>query len=101
MYGEGRLLGGTLVIGPGDTGVVYDFREVEFGDIVPIEKVVAAVKTIGNEDYAKTAAAKRKLAVASRNRLLYEDETAASNQSQRDDIDISQLDTTVRFCSVG
>ena len=44
LKGEGRLLGGVLVIGPGETGVVYDYREKEFGDHAPVEEVVAAVK---------------------------------------------------------
>jgi hypothetical protein len=30
--GEGRLLGGLLVIGAGDSGIVFEHREKVFGD---------------------------------------------------------------------
>ena len=60
MKGEGRLLGGVLVVGPGETGVVYDYREKEFGDHAPVEEVVEAVEKIGNADYSSTDAMKKR-----------------------------------------
>lgn len=32
MKGEGRLLGGLFVLGPGDLGILLEHRESEFGD---------------------------------------------------------------------
>jgi len=46
LDGEGRLLGGLFVIGPGDQGILYEYRESEFGDHAPLEEVMAAVKKI-------------------------------------------------------
>lgn len=46
MDGEGRLLGGLFVIGPGEQGILYEYRESEFGDHAPKEEVLAAIKKI-------------------------------------------------------
>jgi len=44
--GEGRLLGGVLVIGPGTQGVIFDYREKEFGDHPDPQEVLKAARTI-------------------------------------------------------
>jgi len=46
MEGEGRLLGGLLVIGPGDTGVLFEHREEVWGDHADREKVLEACKSL-------------------------------------------------------
>jgi len=46
MKGEGRLLGGVYVIGPGDSGVLFEHRESEFGDHANLTDVMEAVKSI-------------------------------------------------------
>jgi len=46
MEGEGRLLGGLLVIGPGDKGVVFEHREEVWGDHADPNKVLEAVKKL-------------------------------------------------------
>lgn len=46
MDGEGRLLGGVYVVGPGDQGVVYEYREGEWGDHAPLHDILAAARTI-------------------------------------------------------
>lgn len=43
MKGEGRLLGGVLVVGPAKTGVVFEHREKEFGDHANTKDVLDAV----------------------------------------------------------
>jgi len=44
--GEGRILGGLFVVGPGDQGILYEYREAVFGDHAPLEEVMAAAKEI-------------------------------------------------------
>ena len=44
MKGEGRLLGGVFVIGPGEEGVVFEHRESEFGDHANLTDIMDAVK---------------------------------------------------------
>lgn len=44
--GEGRLLGGVYVLGPGERGVVYEHRESEWGDHADPEAVVAAAEAL-------------------------------------------------------
>ncbi|CAL8256234.1 unnamed protein product [Lota lota] len=46
MIGEGFILGGVFVIGPGDQGILLEHREKEFGDKVNIADVLEAVKRI-------------------------------------------------------
>lgn len=46
MNGEGFILGGVFVIGPGEQGVLLEHREKEFGDKVNIEWVLEAAKKI-------------------------------------------------------
>jgi len=46
MKGEGRLLGAVYVIGPGDSGVLFEHRESEFGDHANLTDVMEAVKSI-------------------------------------------------------
>lgn len=45
LNGEGLIMGGLLVMKPGDKGVQYQFQERNFGDHAPIEDVIAAAKT--------------------------------------------------------
>lgn len=42
--GEGRLLGGVFVIGRGDTGVLLEHRESEFGDHANHTDIITAVQ---------------------------------------------------------
>jgi len=49
MQGEGRLLGGVLVVGPKDTGILYEHREEVWGDHADLEEVVAVVKKAQDE----------------------------------------------------
>ncbi|GLD65065.1 redox-regulatory protein FAM213A-like isoform X1 [Lates japonicus] len=46
MNGEGFILGGVFVIGPGDQGILLEHREKEFGDKVDTADVLEAVKKI-------------------------------------------------------
>uniref|UniRef100_A0A3P8V3H4 Peroxiredoxin-like 2A n=1 Tax=Cynoglossus semilaevis TaxID=244447 RepID=A0A3P8V3H4_CYNSE len=45
--GEGFILGGVFVIGPGDQGILLEHREKEFGNKVKPADILAAVKKIG------------------------------------------------------
>uniref|UniRef100_A0A3B4A763 Peroxiredoxin-like 2A n=1 Tax=Periophthalmus magnuspinnatus TaxID=409849 RepID=A0A3B4A763_9GOBI len=49
MNGEGFILGGVFVIGPGNQGILLEHREKEFGDRVDIADVLEAVKKIAPE----------------------------------------------------
>jgi len=46
MQGEGRLLGGVFVLGPGKTGVTFEHRESEFGDHANLTELMDSVKTL-------------------------------------------------------
>ncbi|OWF37831.1 hypothetical protein KP79_PYT06030 [Mizuhopecten yessoensis] len=46
MDGEGRLMGGVFVIGPGNQGILYQHQEQEFGDIADLEEVLKAIRNI-------------------------------------------------------
>ena len=46
MLGEGRLLGGLYVVGPGTHGVVYRFDEPQPGVYAPDEEVLRAVESL-------------------------------------------------------
>ncbi|KAL5019243.1 hypothetical protein ScPMuIL_004965 [Solemya velum] len=46
MEGEGRLLGGVFVIGPGDQGILFHHEEKEFGDHADINQVLQAAKRV-------------------------------------------------------
>eukprot|EP00296_Roombia_truncata_P001657 JP437469.1.p3 GENE.JP437469.1~~JP437469.1.p3 ORF type:complete len:86 (+),score=2.70 JP437469.1:209-466(+) len=46
LDGEGRLLGGLLVVGPGNTGVVYEYHENVFGDHADPQVVLNVTKRI-------------------------------------------------------
>ncbi|CAH1794450.1 unnamed protein product [Owenia fusiformis] len=46
LKGEGRLLGGCYVIGPGDQGILYQHQENSFGDTSNTTEVLEAVKKI-------------------------------------------------------
>lgn len=47
MKGEGWVLGGVLVIGPGDQGILYEHLEEKVADRCDIEKVMEAVAKVG------------------------------------------------------
>ncbi|KAJ0067139.1 hypothetical protein NL108_012841 [Boleophthalmus pectinirostris] len=49
MNGEGFILGGVFVIGPGNQGILLEHREKEFGDKVDIADVLEAVQRIAPE----------------------------------------------------
>jgi len=44
MEGEGRLLGGLLVVGPGDQGVIFEYKEEVWGDHADLKDVLEACK---------------------------------------------------------
>uniref|UniRef100_A0A0B7B8W8 Peroxiredoxin-like 2A n=1 Tax=Arion vulgaris TaxID=1028688 RepID=A0A0B7B8W8_9EUPU len=46
MKGEGRILGGVFVIGPGSQGIIFEHREKEFGDYADTTEVLKAVEKI-------------------------------------------------------
>jgi len=46
LDGDGTLLGGVYVIGPGDTGILYEHRERDFGDHFDEEELLQAVEKI-------------------------------------------------------
>lgn len=46
MAGEGRILGGVYVVGPGEQGILFEHREKEFGDYANLTAVMDAVKQI-------------------------------------------------------
>jgi len=50
LKGEGRLLGGVLVIGKGDQGVLADFREEVWGDHADLDAVFEAARKINGFD---------------------------------------------------
>lgn len=45
MKGEGRLLGGVFVVGAGDSGVLLEHRESEFGDHANMTAILDVVKS--------------------------------------------------------
>ncbi|CAL1540618.1 unnamed protein product [Lymnaea stagnalis] len=47
LKGEGRILGGVFVIGSGDSGIIMEHREHEFGDYANLTQVLAAAMKIG------------------------------------------------------
>lgn len=49
LKGEGRLLGSTVVVGPGEQGILFEYHEQEFGDHAPISDIADAVRKIKNE----------------------------------------------------
>lgn len=49
LKGEGFVLGGVYVIGPGQQGVLLEHREMEFGDKVNPSDVLQAVRLIQTE----------------------------------------------------
>ena len=46
LKGDGTILGSTLVIGPGDQGILFEYRSAEFGDHADPEDVLSAAKKI-------------------------------------------------------
>lgn len=46
LKGEGLLLGGVFVIGPGQSGIYYQHHEMEFGDHANLTEVLEAVQRI-------------------------------------------------------
>ena len=48
LHGDGTLLGSTLVVGPGNQGVVFQYRSAEFGDHADPKDVLAAAKQIAS-----------------------------------------------------
>ena len=46
FVGDGTLLGGVFVIGPGDTGIIFEHREKFWGDYVNTSDVLQAVEKI-------------------------------------------------------
>ncbi|KAK0151685.1 Redox-regulatory protein FAM213A [Merluccius polli] len=49
VFGEGFILGGVYVLGPGQQGIMLEHREIEFGDKVNILDVLKAARRIPKE----------------------------------------------------
>lgn len=49
VFGEGFILGGVYVLGPGQQGIMLEHRETEFGDKVNLLDVLKTVKRIPQE----------------------------------------------------
>ena len=49
MEGDGTLLGASLVLGPGDQGIVFQYQASEFGDHAPLQNITAAVDSIASD----------------------------------------------------
>lgn len=47
--GDGTLLGSSLVVGPEDQGILYQYRSKEFGDRADVEDILKAVETIRSD----------------------------------------------------
>ncbi|KAG5176576.1 peroxiredoxin-like protein [Tribonema minus] len=55
--GEGRLLGGLLVVGKGDEGVLFEHREKAFGDHASMDDILAACrKAVGKAPVENSSA---------------------------------------------
>ena len=50
LDGEGRILGGVFVVGPGKQGILLDHKEKEFGDKVDLKDVRAAILRMKSSD---------------------------------------------------
>lgn len=46
MKGEGWVMGGVLVVGPGEQGILYEHVEAKVGDRCDIDQVMEAVQKI-------------------------------------------------------
>ncbi len=46
LKGDGTLLGGTMVIGTGDQGILFQHQSREFGDRADLDQILAAVQKI-------------------------------------------------------
>ena len=49
LKGEGRILGGVFVVGPGEQGILLDHVAKDFGDEVDPKDVMTAVEKINRE----------------------------------------------------
>ncbi|KAJ3352987.1 hypothetical protein GGF32_003240 [Allomyces javanicus] len=49
LDGDGTILGGLLIVGPGDKGIVYEYPETEFGDHAPMETVLETCKSLAQQ----------------------------------------------------
>jgi len=49
LKGEGWIMGGVLVVGPGDQGILYEHLEAKVGDRCDADQVMAAVAKISTE----------------------------------------------------
>ena len=48
MEGDGTLLGATLVLGPKNQGVLFQYQASEFGDHAPLKNISNAVDKIAS-----------------------------------------------------
>ena len=48
MKGDGTLLGSTLVVGPGDQGILFEYHSKEFGDHAELAEILEAVRKISD-----------------------------------------------------
>uniref|UniRef100_A0AAY4AIT0 Peroxiredoxin-like 2A n=1 Tax=Denticeps clupeoides TaxID=299321 RepID=A0AAY4AIT0_9TELE len=49
VFGEGFILGAVYVIGPGQEGILFEHREMEFGDKVNVQDVLHAARRINSQ----------------------------------------------------
>ncbi|KAK9723028.1 hypothetical protein K7432_002236 [Basidiobolus ranarum] len=49
LKGEGRIYGGLYILGKGDKGVIYEYREKYLGDIAPMEEVLKICEQVATE----------------------------------------------------
>ena len=50
LKGDGTLLGGVFVIGPGDSGIIFEHREKYWGDYVNSTDVIKAVEKMSKSN---------------------------------------------------
>ena len=54
LVGEGRIMGGVFVVGPGEQGILLDHKEKEFGDKVDLQDIRDAILRIKSSNYRQS-----------------------------------------------
>ena len=49
IEGDGTLLGATLVMGPGEQGILFQYQAIEFGDHASIDDISTVIENISHE----------------------------------------------------
>ncbi|ORY01951.1 hypothetical protein K493DRAFT_312229 [Basidiobolus meristosporus CBS 931.73] len=50
FQGEGRIYGGLYIVGKGDKGVIYEYKEKYLGDIAPMEEILKVCEKVAGGD---------------------------------------------------